>query len=585
MSRPLTSFLLDAHRALTSGGITELSHDCILRGGKAAEFALSLLTALGVSKGTLGNARLLFPFFYFLMPPLRDMRSELPRHLRGYWDRLLTGELIAAQEDLIHWHSAVKTATHIYAESAANGFLPYPVVQVTAHPDGSIHLTRLAGDCDLKTAVPSEIAHRVKYNKRGNQPAPNDEVLLLGHFDPHGLAMMAASYLHLRSLGVENILPVCGYEETGDYGKFWKRILPRLVTNERRFTHAVLVDITVYSRDHGRTIRGLESAAQAGVQVHLVDHHLDTLECVPEMLATGAEVVLADIPGCFYGDEITQQNLPYCLLGAMGDRDIPIRHRLEDRSALELPMRNTLDDALSNLTNLMHSVSPPPREFKKLPIFPARDIVESVAGGIERFAANLQRICEEGYAVPVKLDEQPARTQDRAFAAGQHWFVPRRENKANATAQEPELAELGAVLLVTEQLPMLGRGWYEALEKLISLHESCHFALAGRYLTGRGFNFLCLKDWRKLTLPPPLAFVPEEERAHTVGHYGAFWSNLGDVANAESKLTSFIKEVNRYLGVKGGRVQAAVRRTLLRILDSPPKANRPAAQQINNQIR
>jgi len=575
--------LLDAHRAFTYSGLTELTHDCILRGGKAAEFALSLLAALGVSKRTLGNARLLFPFFHFLMPPLRDARPELPRHLRGQWDRLQTGELVAADEDLQRWRSALETATNIFAESPAHGFLPHPAVQVTAHPDGSVRLTRLAGDRDLKSAVPSEISHRVKYTERENQPGPNDEVLLLGHFDAHGLAMMAASYLHLRTLGVENIMPVCGYEETGDYGKFWKRILPRLVSNERRFTHAVLVDITVYSRDHGRTIRGLESAAQAGVQVHLVDHHLDTLECVPEMLATGAEVVLADIPGCFYGDEITQQNVPYCLLGAMGDRDIAIRHWLESQSALKPPMRNTLDDALSNLTGLMHSVSPPPREFRKLPVFPARDIVESVAGGVEQFTSNLRRICEEGYAIPAKPDEQVARTQDSAFAAGQHWFVPRRENNANATAEEPEIAELGAVLLVTQQLPMLGRGWYDALEKLISLHDSCHYALAGRYLTGRGFNFLCLKDWRKLRLPPPLAFVPEDERGETVGHYGAFWFNLGDVANAESKLTSFIKTVNRYLGVKGGRVQAAVRRTLLRILDSPPKANRPAAEQTNNQ--
>jgi hypothetical protein len=233
----------------------------------------------------------------------------------------------------------------------------------------------------------------------------------------------------------------------------------------------------------------------------------------------------------------------------------------------------------------MHFVSPPPKEFKKLPVFPARDIVESVADGIERFAANLKRICEDGYAVPVKLDEHVARTQDSAFAAGQHWFTPHCENNANAAAGEPELAELGGVLLVTQQLPTLGRSWYESLEKLISLHESCHFALAGRYLTGRGFNFLCLGDWRKLKLPPPLAFVPEEERNRTVGHYGAFWLNIGDVAEVERILTSFIKSVNAYLGVKGGRVLTTVRRTLLRILDTPSKANRAANQQANKQIR
>jgi hypothetical protein len=258
----------------------------------------------------------------------------------------------------------------------------------------------------------------------------------------------------------------------------------------------------------------------------------------------------------------------------MGDRDIPIRQWVDYRNGLNRPLRQTLNEALSSLAGLMHSISPPPRELRKLSAFPAQNIVQSAPKGIERFAGNLKRICKDGYAVPAKPGEKPATIHDEAFARGQHWHVPKCEDQSDVVLDDLEVAVLGGVILVTEQLPILGRRWYDALEELLALHEKSHYALAGRFLTGSGFNFLCLKDWRKLTLPPPLAFVPEEERAQTVGHYGAFWFNLGEAAVAESRLTGFIKAVNRYLGVKGGRVQSAVRRTLLKVLEAPSKKNR-----------
>jgi hypothetical protein len=152
------SFLLDAHRAFTLEGGQELSPDCILRGTKAAELTLSLLTALGVGESTLNNARLLYPFFCFLMPPVRGLRASLPRRLRGYWDGLLTGELIAEREDLMHWQASVKIALNVFAEPPNGKLLPYPSVQVTANPDRSVYLTCLTGDGIVEEAVPSEIS-------------------------------------------------------------------------------------------------------------------------------------------------------------------------------------------------------------------------------------------------------------------------------------------------------------------------------------------------------------------------------------------------------------------------------------------
>jgi len=564
--RTLSEFLLEAHRALIPPQQpAESAPESVLRGTKAAEFATALFSALSRDGAALERARLLFPFFHLLLPPFCGSRADIPRRLRGDWDRLQNGELVADGENAAPWRAVVASARAVFGPGPEQHLLPYPCIQVTARRGQPVRLTCLNGCAGLETALTPELAPFVTTGAREGQPGPGDNVLLLGHFDPHGLAMMAATYLHLRTSGVGNIHPLCGYNETGDYGKLWKRTLPKLVETEAGFTHAVLVDVTVYSRNHNRTLQAIRKCAVANTRVLIVDHHLDTLACLEEMLEAGAEVVLADVPGCFYGDFVAQANLPYCLLGAVGDRDVPLRHWLRDDggTSFSAAVRSAHDD----LSDLMWEVSPPPRQMRKLEVFPVKELLAAAERGFSRFCSAVSTFRRRGYAVPPQPGTPRADSPETAQALGQHWMPPPAAGSHEAAADLP-LSALGGVLLVTAQLPTPGRGWYETLEVLLERNPETHYALAGRYLPGSGFNFLCVKNWRRVADPAPLAFVPAAQRARTVGHYGAFWFNLGDAVPTEDGLTAFIQRVNRYFGVKGGRVRAEVRRTLLELVST-----------------
>ncbi len=566
MHLSLAGVLLDLDRALKSrtGAITQ---EQSLRGAKAAELALPLAAALNIGSEALERARIAYPFFHLLAPELGEVRSALPLRLRGKWDALRSGELIAGEgERCAKWLAAVETAFAVFAGSNGSE-LPYPSVQVTLNPSDGVLLTCLTEGLALDDALAAGLHGLVTVGRRDGQPGPGDSVLLLGHFDPHGLTMMAATYLHLRALHVSNIIPVCGYTETGDYGKFWKRTLPRLAAGGE-FNHAVIVDMTVYARDPMRTISGLGKASLEHVTLHLVDHHLDTLSAVPQMVQAGVEVVLSDIPGCFYGDHITRGILPYSLVGALGDRDSTVRCAYAPYGSRPLP--EGVDETLDALSHLMHALSPPPKHLRRVNALPLEQLFAAVEHSFQRFRSTAVKLCSEGYAVPLSESggRQHCTTAGSAEAAGQVWMRPSCEPLDAAKVAGYDTVQLGRVLLVREALQESGREWYELLEHLLTHHPQADYALTGRFMPDGAFNFLCLRNWTRLEIPPPLAFVPEHERSETLGHYGAFWFNFPVPAVAEERLAAFIQRINRHFGVKGGRVKDNVRRTLLSLVKS-----------------
>lgn len=566
MQLSLADLLLDLDRALKlSGGA--VTPQGVIHGAKAAELALPLAAALNIGSEALVRARLVYPFFHLMDPGLGDFRGRLPIRLRRKWDALRSGELVAGNgEQCAKWLAAVETAFAVFADTDS-GELPHPSVQVTLEPAGGILLTRLTDGPALENVLSPELPNTVAVGGRDGQPGPGDSVLLLGHFDPHGLAMMAATYLHLRARHVANIIPVCGYAETGDYGKFWKRTLPRLAAGGD-FNHAVIVDMTVYARDPMRTISGLGKASLEHVTLHLVDHHLDTLPAVPQMVQAGVEVVLSDIPGCFYGDRITRGILPYSLVGALGDRDATVRCAYAPHGGRPLPEGVT--EALEALSHLMHALSPPPKHLRRVNALPLEQLFEAVEHSFQQFRHTTVKLCREGYAVPLPGSggRQAHASAPAAEAAGQVWMRPSSEPLDAAKVAAYDIVQLGRVLLVREALQESGREWYELLEHLLTQRPLADYALTGRFMPDGAFNFLCLRNWTRLEIPPPLAFVPEDERSETLGHYGAFWFNFPVPARAEERLAAFIRRINRHFGVKGGRVKDNVRRTLLNLVDA-----------------
>lgn len=557
MAQSLDRILLRLSKAVSHIPGAKLVTDAWRRSTKAAELSAALTAAICADPATLHNVRILYPFFHLLSPELAPVRNELPSALRGSWDKLQDGTLIAAGADLALWRACAETAWAAFYSAASPLQFPDPSVQVTLQQGAPVILTPLNLPC-AKIHIADALRGRVQCGGREAQPGIGDRVLLCGHFDPHGLAMLMASWLHLRLQGATQIQAVCGYTETGDYGKFWKRTLPKL-TAGGAFTHAVIVDMTVYAREHSRTIDALKKVTNAGTKVHLVDHHLDTLSCVRDITQAGAEVVLADIPGCFYGNGITPANAPYTVMGGIGDREVSLGLWFEEGTAPEWASdaRKACEDAAS----LMHALSPPPAEMKGVALFPLDNLLEAASHGFNAFAAQLAQYAQAGFAVDIPGGEKPERA----------WFTP---PPVKANAPLVDALQLGAVLLVPAHIETAGREWYEQLEKLLAANPTAHYALAGRYLPGAGFNFLCLKDWRDVQSPAPLAFVPEDERAQTLGHYGAFWFNIAEAADAEAKLTAFIKAINAHFGVPGGKVAAAVRSAILRIVDTRAEGTR-----------
>jgi hypothetical protein len=269
--------------------------------------------------------------------------------------------------------------------------------------------------------------------------------------------------------------------------------------------------------------------------------------------------VLTDIPGCFYGDSSSAANLPYSILGGVGDRDLALSMWMDEGGAPELA--GDVQGAYEAASSLMNALSPPPAEMKNLPLFPLESLLDAAGSDFPAFATQLKGYAQKGFAVDIPGAEKPERV----------WFTP--PPVKNDTPPVKALP-LGEVLLVQEQIESAGREWYAALEKLLAANPQAHYALCGRYLTGAGFNFLCLKRWREFGVPAPLAFVPEDERAQTLGHYGAFWFNIADASEAERRLSDYIKAVNGYFGVTGGRVAAAVRKTILKLVDTRAEGTR-----------
>ena len=566
MALSLDRNLLRISKAVSHIPGASLATDAWRRSTKAAELSAALTAAICTDPATLHNVRILYPFFHLLSPELAQLRCELPSALRGSWDGLQDGTLIAAGADLTLWRACAETAWSAFYSAASPMQFPDPAVQVTVQEGAPVILTPLNLPC-AKIHIADELRVMVRCGGREAQPGIGDRVLLCGHFDPHGLAMLMASWLHLRLKGVTRVQAVCGYTETGDYGKFWKRTLPKLAA-EGSFNHAVIVDMTVYAREHSRTIDALKKVTNAGTKVHLVDHHLDTLSCVRDITQTGAEVVLADIPGCFYGNGITPANAPFTVMGGIGDREVSLGLWFEDGTAPEWAndARKACDDAAA----LMHALSPPPSELKSMQLFPLDNLLDAASHGFNAFAAQLSQYAQVGFAVDIPGDEKPERA----------WFtLP----PVKPDAPLVDALQLGAVLLVPAHIETAGREWYEQLEKLLAANPAAHYALAGRYLPGAGFNFLCLKDWREYDVPAPLAFVPEDERAQTLGHYGAFWFNIADASDAEARLTAFIKAINAHFGAPGGRVSAVVRKTILGLVEAradAPKARRSSADRV-----
>jgi len=553
------SRFLELHRKIQELGVLRrIPTKLVLRSFKIGELALNLACVLGFSLPTIRRLRELVPFSSLLVLPRAEIYSSLPAELKAEVARIRQGFFPMKTEEATLWKEILGLAENIYL-TETNGIIPYPLARILLREGETLLL--LPGE--LAETIGSFSALKGKLEIATSRKllefcGAGEKHILFAHYDPHGFSMLVATYLELRRLGVSEILKVCEYEQTGDYGKFWKRTLARICEKESPASVLVL-DLTVYSRSPEQTVNTIRRLAERGIQITMVDHHHDTAIYARQIVEAGANLIITDVPGCFFGERVTRKLLPYILVGSLGDRDITIMHNSAWGERLPKVLIEARE-ALFKLSRVMLSISPPPKEVRREQVFGGANLIETAEAGFTSFNSALNKIYEDGIPIPGSARKLAVSAVDEpeALSSEEALFVP-----------------LGVVLLARRRIGASGRYWYEMLERALERHPTAIYALAGRYLPGTGFNFLVTKRWDELGAPAPMSFLPARLRSLTIGHYGAFWITLEDNEALDS-LKAIVTAINRYFRKPSHGVNKTLRtllETLIKIKTSESPTN------------
>lgn len=336
-----------------------------------------------------------------------------------------------------------------------------------------------------------------------------DSAALISHYDVHGLSMIALTLRYLRSLGLDDAAGAMGFEWTGDIGKLWKRAVPKTLSLEMGMQAVVMLDCSVHSRKPAHTLRALGKLEEnPQTRLILVDHHPDTFLLAPQLLQPGLDLVLTDVFSCGLSRVWERTELQIMALGALSDK-VP-----EIERAYPTESNQQLHAAVESYHQRHLYFSPTPKEFRSRGEYPLRPLWEAIADGAE---------------LTPELAEQTIGS------------IPEAE------APPPAVYEVvGGMLVVTQQLQVMGRAWYALLEELMK-QEDVPYALAVRLLDRRRANFLLLTRWQLTHVPPVRYFIPERNLPQILGHPGALWADM-DKDQAPQFLREVLAGVNAYLG-------------------------------------
>lgn len=363
---------------------------------------------------------------------------------------------------------------------------------------------------------------------------------LIGHYDVHGISMLALTMRSLRQLDVDEINGALSFEWTGDISKLWKRAVPKTALHEKGYGLVVLIDCSIHSRKPEYTLKAISKLEQVPhCRLLIVDHHPDTFRLAPELLHPQVDLLLTDIPSCGLVGEPDDTERELMLLGAIGDK-LPEIHQA-------YPEHDTRYRHLYDANRAFHQraiqFSPTPKELKDEGIYPLEPLWEALASG-RRPGLELDR---ELFGDPPQLDT-PSADGIRHMACG-------------------------SLVVVTEQLKSVGRLWYGLLEKLM-VASGLPYAAALRILDARRANLLLLTKWDATHLPPVRMHIPDEYAGRLLGHPGATWADL-PVDQALTFLHDIERSINSFVGESCdfSPIAAELTRNIIEPgLDQPPSS-------------
>jgi hypothetical protein len=333
----------------------------------------------------------------------------------------------------------------------------------------------------------------------------------VGHYDVHGITMLALTLRTLRRYGAQDAKGILGFEKTGDIGKLWKRTIPQAIRACGTDGAVVMIDCPVHSRTPEHTLKALAVLDQVpGCQLIVIDHHNDTLSLAPQLMRPDVQIVLTDVLGCaLYDPTATDAEADELrLLGAIADKVPEVAVACGSHHCQHLYAANEA------FHQQLLQFSPTPAAAKAANQLPIEPLWESLASG----TAVASHLVTELFG---------------ALSLGE-------------PLPHPAVIRCGGILFITERLSILGRSWYGLLEVLME-REGCSYAAALRVLDGNRANMLLLTHWKHTHVPPIRGFVPAEYWPRCLGHDAAVWVDL-DKSQALGFLEQVAANANQFTG-------------------------------------
>lgn len=431
--------------------------------------------------------------------------------------------------------------------------------------DGRIRLSPVSGPGDDGaageiSALVSSTKNRIGFEPdilAGLKNAPPGDVVILSHFDPHGIISLAPTVRTLVENGFTYKI-VSGYETTGDYGRLWKNIIQRLYADDAT-SAIILLDLSIDSR-HPERSREFAARANAGRKpVIWIDHHRDTLMDAKNLAGDLVSLRLTGVLGTNLADRITNEEVPFLAAGALSDKDT---YGLWAAEQWQKGGRLTnLGDLLSGIEKSLDLITPPHKSLRKQLKAAEADPFANMRSKIVKcdaeYAANLGRICKKRPLTLSDIAPIPSDELAQIPEVVEAWNSPGAMGQALALDSLAGKWEVqGRMVVFTVRPSTAGRFWYDFLEAAM---DECGmdaegrpvspYAVAYRIIDGGGANLLFTTHHRAIHAPDVRLFLPKAFQDKWIGHSRAFWLDVETgseeklIAAVAKKITKFMNEV------------------------------------------
>ncbi len=383
--------------------------------------------------------------------------------------------------------------------------------------------------------------------------APPGDVVVVSHFDPHGLISLAPTVRTLSENGFTYKI-VSSYETTGDYGRLWKNVIQRLYADDETGA-IVMLDLSIDSR-HPERSREFAARANAGKKpVIWIDHHRDTLMDANNLAGDMVSLRLSGVLGTNLADKIEENEVAFLAAGALSDKDTyGLWAAAEWRKAGKL---GNLQHLLNGIEKSLDLVTPPHKALRKA--FKAADtdayapMREKIIACDESFIAGLG---ETSARRPLTLADvsAPPENVKGVPEAEEAWNSPGAMGSALSRDSLSGKWEVqGRMVVFTDRPSTAGRFWYDFLEAAMDEcgldaegRPVCPYAAAFRIIEGGGANLLFTTHHRATHVPDVRLFLPKEHQDSWIGHSRAFWLDVE--TGSEGKLISAVaKKVAKFM--------------------------------------